>query len=315
MLKYSNWVGILVVTIAAAACGPGAPSGTGESKLQVVATTTIVGDLVQTIGGDGVEVEALMGPGIDPHLYKASAGDVRRMSSARAIFYSGLHLEGKMTDVLAGMNERGIRTVAVAECIPEGRLIALEGFAGLHDPHVWFDVDLWAATVDCVALALTELNPEDAAVYNANAAAYLDKLGELDAWVRERAADLPSDQRVLVTAHDAFAYFGRAYGFEVRGLLGVSTASETGTSDVQRLAEFIVERRIPAVYVETSVPPRYVEALQEAVASRGFEVRIGGSLFSDSLGNSGTPESTYEGTVRANVNTIIGGLEKSDHED
>lgn len=308
-MKYSRTMGLLLMTAVAAACGPGqSPSQSEDTKLQVVATTTIVGDLVRTIGGDDVRVEALMGPGIDPHLYKASAGDVRRMSSAEAIFYSGLHLEGKMTDVLEGMNERGVRTVAVAECIPEDQLIALEGYADLHDPHAWFDVDLWAHTADCVVQALSELNPAGADAYNENAARYLEQLAELDSWVDQRANELPPEQRVLVTAHDAFAYFGRAYGFEVRGLLGVSTASETGTSDVQRLAEFIVDRRIPAVFVETSVPPRYVEALQEAVAARGFEVEIGGSLFSDSLGNAGTPEGSYEGTVRANVDTIVNGL-------
>jgi manganese/zinc/iron transport system substrate-binding protein len=282
---------------------------TEDQQLQVVATTTIVGDLVRTIGGDDIQVEALMGPGVDPHLYKASAGDVRRMSSADAIFYSGLHLEGKMTDVMAGMNQRGVRTVAVAECIPEDRLIALQGFDGLHDPHVWFDVDLWSETVDCVTRALTELHPAGADAYAANAKAYLDELAELDLWVRRRAAELPPEQRVLVTAHDAFAYFGRAYGFEVRGLLGVSTASETGTADIQRLAEFIVEHRIPAVFVETSVPPRFVEALQEAVAAQGVAVEIGGSLYSDSLGNPGTPAGSYTGTVRANVETIVGALQ------
>jgi manganese/zinc/iron transport system substrate-binding protein len=160
--------------------------------------------------------------------------------------------------------------------------------------------------------ALSELNPAGAPTYAANAASYLGKLEELDSWVRQRVEELPPSQRVLVTAHDAFTYFGLAYGFEVRGLLGVSTASETGTSDVQQLAEFIVEREIPAVFIETSVPPRYVEALQEAVSARDFEVKIGGSLYSDSLGTAGTPEGTYEGTVRANVNTIVNGLGGSD---
>jgi manganese/zinc/iron transport system substrate-binding protein len=299
---------VFLMTAAVVACGPGENVTTEGQPLKVVATTTIVGDLVRTIGGEDIQVEALMGPGVDPHLYKASAGDVRRMSSADAIFYSGLHLEGKMTDVLEGMNERGVRTVAVAECIPEDRLIPLRGYENLHDPHVWFDVELWSETVGCVSRALTELNPAGAEAYAAKANAYLDELGALDLWVRQRAAELPPDGRVLVTAHDAFAYFGRAYGFEVRGLLGVSTASETGTADVQQLAEFIVERRIPAVFVETSVPPRYVEALQEAVGARGFAVEIGGSLYSDSLGNPETPAGNYVGTVRANVDTIAGAL-------
>ena len=307
-MKSARLVVVFLITAAVAACGPGETVNTGDPKLKVVATTTIVGDLVRTIGGDDLEVEALMGPGVDPHLYKASAGDVRRMSSADAIFYSGLHLEGKMTDVLERMNERGVRTVAVAECIPEDRLIPLQGYDNLHDPHVWFDVDLWSETVDCVTRGLTELNPAGAEAYAANAKQYLDELAALDSWVRERAAELSPEQRVLVTAHDAFAYFGRAYGFEVRGLLGVSTASETGTADVQQLAEFIVERRIPAVFVETSVPPRFVEALQEAVGARGFVVEIGGSLYSDSLGNPGSPAGNYAGTVRANVETIVGAL-------
>ncbi len=299
----------VLMTVAVGACGPGAHAPTGANGLQVVATTTIVGDLVRTIGGDDVQVDVLMGPGVDPHLYKASAGDVRRMSSAEAVFYSGLHLEGKMTDVLEGMNQRGVRTVAVAECIPEDRLITLQNFNGLHDPHVWFDVELWAATVDCVTRALTELDPAGATGYTSRAKAYRDELAALDQWVLQRASELEPERRVLVTAHDAFAYFGRAYGFEVRGLLGVSTASETGTADVQELAEFIDRRRIPAVFVETSVPPRFVEALREAVAARGFAVEIGGSLYSDSLGNPGTPAGSYAGTVRANVETIVSALQ------
>jgi manganese/zinc/iron transport system substrate-binding protein len=295
------------VLIAGAACG-GAPEATEGGGVKVVATTNIVGDLVRTIGGPRIEVEALMGPGIDPHLYKASAGDVRRLSSAEAIFYSGLHLEGKMSELLERMGEREVRTVAVAECVPEESLIESKGFSGLHDPHVWFDVALWSQTVGCVVETLADLDPDHADAYRERAAAYVDELVALDGWVRDRVNDLAPEQRVLVTAHDAFGYFGRAYGFEVRGLLGVSTASEAGTSDVQNLAGFIVEREIPAIFVETSVPPRYVQALQEAVRARGFGVEIGGSLYSDALGNPGTPAGTYAGTVRANVETIVTAL-------
>jgi len=293
--------------IASAACG-GAPEATDPGGVKVVATTNIVADLVRTIGGPEVTVEALMGPGIDPHLYKASAGDVRRMSSADAIFYNGIHLEGKMSEILERMGERDMRTVAVAECVPEVELIESAGFSGLHDPHVWFDVALWSKTVDCVVETLVALDPDHATGYLERAEAYQAELATLDGWVRERIEALAPEQRVLVTAHDAFGYFGRAYGFEVRGLLGVSTAAEAGTSDVQELAEFIVEREIPAIFVETSVPPRYVQALQEAVKSRGFGVEIGGSLYSDSLGNPGTPAATYPGTVRDNVETIVTAL-------
>ena len=294
----------------AAACGGGATGPADGGNVKVVATTNIVGDLVRTIGGPQVELEVLMGPGIDPHLYKASAGDVRRMSSAQVIFYSGLHLEGKMSEILERIGERGARTVAVAECVPEEELIESTGFSGLHDPHAWFDVGLWSEAVGCVAETLADLDPEHAVEYRERAEAYAVELVALDDWVRQTVEALAPEQRVLVTAHDAFGYFGRAYDFEVRGLLGVSTTAEAGTSDIQGLADFIVDRQIPAIFVETSVPPRYVQALQEAVRARGIEVKIGGSLYSDSLGDPGTPAGSYAGTVRANVKAIVTALAK-----
>ena len=308
MKNLNSLVSVVITILVAVGCGGGASQTEEGGPIRVVATTTIVGDMVRSVGGDGVQVDVLMGPGIDPHLYKASAGDVRRMDSAEAIFYNGLHLEGKMTEVLERMGERGATTVAIAECVPEEDLIELEGFSGLHDPHVWFDVSLWKMTSQCVADALAGLDPPNAPIYEQRAKAYVDELEALDSWILERVDALEPQQKVLVTAHDAFSYFGRAYGFDVRGLLGVSTAAEAGTSDVQRLAEFIVEGRIPAIFVETSVPPRYVQALQEAVASRGFDVRIGTSLYSDSLGDTKTPAGTYAGTVRANVESIVDGL-------
>jgi manganese/zinc/iron transport system substrate-binding protein len=299
---------ILAAVAAVTACGGRVTAPEENGGLRVVATTTIVGDLVRTIGGSEVQLEVLMGPGVDPHLYKASAGDVRRMSSAEAIFFNGLHLEGKMTEVLDRMGERGVTTVAVGECLPAEELITSAAFSGLHDPHVWFDVGLWAQATRCVADALAELAPAHATAYRNRAQAYRDELMEFDGWVQGRVGDLEPEQRVLVTAHDAFSYFGRAYGFEVYGLLGVSTASEAGTSDVKKLAHFIAERRVPAIFVETSVPPRYVRALKEAVEAQGFAVEIGGTLYSDSLGDSGTPAGTYVGTVRANVDTIVTAL-------
>jgi manganese/zinc/iron transport system substrate-binding protein len=274
----------------------------------VVATTTIVADLVRAIGGSDVVVESLMGPGVDPHLYKPSAGDVRKMASAQAVFYTGLHLEGKMTEVFEQMADRGVPTVAVAECVPEEELLAVHGYSGLYDPHIWFDVQLWSRAAVCARDRLGALDPEHAADYLERANAHIAALQELHQWVADRVRRVPSDLRVLVTAHDAFEYFGRAYGVEVRGLLGVSTAAEAGTADVQELAEFIAQRRIPAIFVESSVPPRYVEALQQAVAARGFKVAIGGSLFSDALGSPDGPEATYIGTVRSNVDTIVNAL-------
>jgi len=299
--------GIFVIAAVAAACG-GAPTDHSTGPLRVVATTTIVGDVVGAIGGEDIDLEVLMGPGVDPHLYKPSAGDVRRMSSAQAVFLNGLHLEGKMGEVLVKMGGRGVATVAVAECIPTAELLTPEGYPGQHDPHVWFDVKLWLRTAECTRDALIEIDPANADGYRARAEAYIVELADLDVWVRERVESLAPERRVLVTAHDAFSYFGRAYGFEVRGLLGISTAAEAGTADVRQLARFIADSGIPAIFVESSVPPRYVEALQQAVAARGSEVAIGGSLYSDALGNPDGPAGTYVGTVRANVETVVGAL-------
>jgi len=300
------------LVLTATACGGGQPAGDTDGRLRVLATTSIVGDLVRSIGGDVIELETLMGAGVDPHLYKPSAGDVRAMASAQVVVYSGLHLEGKMTEVLAEMGTRGVETVAVAACVPPDSLLAVAGYDNLHDPHVWFDVGLWQHAAACLRDALIRIDPENAGGYQERGDAVITEFASLDVWVRERVATLPEDRRVLVTAHDAFSYFGRAYGMEVRGLLGVSTAAEAGTADVQALAAFIADRGLPAVFVESSVPPRYVEALTEAVLARGGDVAIGGSLYSDALGSPGGSAETYVGTVRANVETIVGALAKQD---
>jgi manganese/zinc/iron transport system substrate-binding protein len=246
-----------------------------------------------------------MGPGVDPHVYKATEGDVIDLADADLVLYNGLHLEAKLGDVLARIDRR---TVAVTERIPEPRLLAPPEFQGLHDPHVWFDVRLWMLAVERVRDAFVELDPPHTAAYRRNAEAYLAELDELDAYVRREAERVPAARRVVITAHDAFNYLGRAYGFEVRGLQGISTASEAGTADIQGLAEFIAERRIPAVFVETSVSPRAIEAVREAVRSRGWDVQIGRHLFSDAMGDPGTPEGTYPGMVRHNIDAIVSGL-------
>ncbi len=296
--------------LALAACGPVTTTTARipvDEPIRVVATTGMVADAVAHVGGERVEVEALMGPGIDPHLYKASEGDLRRLEHADVIFYSGLHLEAKMADVLERIGAQR-HTRAVAEAIPERDLLSPAQFKGQHDPHVWFDVRLWMHAVEEARDTLVELDPRSAALYRANAAAYLGELEELDEYVREQAARVPAERRVLITAHDAFGYFGKAYGFDVRGLQGISTASEAGAGDVHGLAEFIAERRIPALFVESSVSPRTINAVREAVRSRGFDVDVGGSLFSDAMGDEGTPEGSYVGMVRHNVDTIVAGL-------
>ncbi len=296
------------------ACSPGERQTSSEGRIPVVATTTIVADLVREVGGERVQVTALMGPGVDPHLYKASEGDVQRMAGAQAVFYNGLHLEGKITDVLDGMRRRGLVTVAVAECVDPAQRLEVEDDGYNFDPHIWFDVELWKSAARCAADALVALDSAHADDYRGNADRYLVRLDSLNEYVRTRVAELPEEKRVLITAHDAFGYFGRAYGFEVHGLLGVSTAAEAGTGDIQRLADFIVSRRIPAVFVETSVPARYLEAMREAVSSRGFSVSIGGSLYSDALGEIGTPAGTYVGMVGENIATVVEGLKGQETE-
>jgi manganese/zinc/iron transport system substrate-binding protein len=296
----------LLSAMGAAGCAPPEPAAS-QGRLDVVTTVGMIRDVVQNVGGEHVHATGLMGPGVDPHLYKASEGDVRRLFRADVVFYGGLHLEAKMAEVLEEMGGR-TRVVAVTDGIPRGRLLAPPEFEGSFDPHVWFDVKMWEMTVDTIASTLAAADPANAAAYRRNAAAYHARLDSLDAYVRAQAARVPREQRVLVTAHDAFNYFGRAYGFQVRGLQGISTASEAGTGDVQALAEFIARRRIPAVFVESSIPRRTIEAVQEAVRDRGWDVRIGGSLYSDAMGDPGTPEGTYTGMVRHNIDTLVGAL-------
>lgn len=304
--------GILLIGLMGllAACGQaarGAEADLSQRPIRVVTTVGMITDIVQIVGGERVQVKGLMGPGVDPHLYKASEGDVIRMAEADVVFYNGLHLEAKLGEVLEKMGGR-VKTVAVTEEIDRGVLLAPPEFEGAYDPHVWFDVALWMKAVERVRDALIEMDPEHAGLYQANADSYLGELSELHEYVKARAEQLPPEQRALITAHDAFNYFGRAYGFEVRGLQGISTAAEAGTADVQALAEYISERRIPAIFVESSVSPRTIEAVQAAVNARGFEVKIGGQLFSDAMGNPGTLEGTYVGMVRHNIDTIVDSL-------
>jgi len=291
------------------------PATTGPSnevsneRLNVVTTIEQIADLARNIGGDLVNVEALMGPGVDPHLYVASESDVRRISDADVILYNGLHLEAQMIEVFEQVAEYK-NVSAVADMIDHSRLLAWEDDSELHDPHVWFDVQLWTQAGEAVLEALVAADPEDADTYRANAEEYFGRLAELDAYVREQSESLPPESRILVTAHDAFNYFGKAYGFEVRGLQGISTESEAGTLDVRNLSTFIAENRIPAIFVESSVPVRNVEALQAAVQAQGWDVKIGGELFSDAMGTRGTPEGTYEGMIRHNIDTIVGALQQ-----
>lgn len=283
-------------------------SGRTEGKLNIVATTTMLADLSSVIGGDQVSVRGLMGPGIDPHLYQASAGDVTLMQKADVVVYNGLHLEGKMGEIFESLSGRGDSVICIEKGLDEARLLAWDGGGSVHDPHIWFDVSLWKDAARIVADGLSGADPKNSADYKANLERYLKELDALDAYIKDRASEVPKEQRVLVTAHDAFSYFGKAYGFEVKGLQGISTDAEAGTADVSALADFIAGRKIKAIFVESSVPPKTIEALQAAVKAKGFNVAIGGQLYSDSLGGEGSGAQTYILTVKANIDTIVGAL-------
>ena len=273
----------------------------------VVCTTGMVADLAQRIGGDRVRVIGLMGPGVDPHYYKASQGDMAKLERADLILYNGLLLEGKMQDIFGKMALTN-RIVAVADAIDKADLLQPDELEGHYDPHIWFDVSLWSKTIDPVVRALSEIDSEGAESYQRNGDSYRKELDSLDAWVTEQVEQIPSGQRVLITAHDAFGYFGQAYGIEVMGLQGISTVAEYGVNDVTGLVDFITERKIPAIFIESSVPERSIEAVRQGCLQRGHTVSIGGTLYSDAMGSQGSRADTYVGMVRSNVETVVGAL-------
>ena len=279
-----------------------------NGKLNVVTTTSMITDLVKNIGGDHINLQGLMGSGVDPHLYKASEGDVTKLVNANVIFYNGLHLEGKLVEVFEKMGTATKTPIALGDVLDKSTLIGSDYFASSYDPHVWFDIDYFRQFTKKVTQVLSEKDPDNAANFRANERAYLLRLENLQSRITTIIETLPRDKRILVTAHDAFNYFGKAYDFEVVGLQGLSTATEAGVQDVQNLSTFIIENNIKAIFVESSVPKRTIEALQAAVISKGHEVAIGGTLYSDALGNAGTVEGTYVGMFEYNVNTIVNAL-------
>jgi len=297
---------IIAICFAMITCKQKEKSDSG--KLNVVTTTTMITDLVKNVGGDLITVNGLMGAGVDPHLYKASEGDVTKLFDADIIFYNGLHLEGKLVEVFEKMESQEKTQVALAEVLDKNGLIGSEYFASNYDPHVWFNIDYFRQFVSEVVATLSRKDPGNAAKYAQNGSVFIAKLITLENGVKQTIASLPVEKRILVTAHDAFNYFGQAYDFEVVGLQGLSTATEAGVKDVQRLSAFIIEKGVKAIFVESSVPRRTIEALQEAVRAKGQEVKIGGSLYSDALGNPNTEEGTYLGMFRYNVNTIVNEL-------
>lgn len=301
-MKYLIYILILLAIISG--CSPQREN----QKTLIVTTTGMIGDIALNLAGDSTDVISLMGPGTDPHLYKASAGDMSRLRKADLILYNGLHLEGKMGEVLEQMAGKK-PVIAIADTINHTKLVSVE--AGMHDPHIWFDIALWQEAVSRVyeeLLVLFESDTEAINQLSTNYKSYQEQLEALNREVTDMYSTIAPEKRVLITAHDAFGYLGKAYGFEVLGLQGISTVSEAGVADVRNLAELIVDKQIPAIFIESSVPRKSIEALQAAVNERGFNVAIGGELYSDAMGEAGTVEGTYIGMVRHNTKTIVQAL-------
>ncbi len=278
-----------------------------DGKLRAVCTIGMIDDIVKNVGGDRVESSALMGPGTDPHLYNPTARDLERLTNADVIFYAGLHLEGRMEDVLVKLSESK-PVQPISQGIPKPLLRRPPDMQGKYDPHIWFDVQIWRFAVRNVAARLKAVDPEGTELYEKNEQAYLAMLDALHEDTIRDLSVIPKEQRILITAHDAFGYFGVRYGFEVRGIQGTSTVAEAGISEIRELVDIIVERKIKAIFVESSVPRTTIEALQKAVKARGWNVQIGGTLYSDAMGDADSPEGTYIGMFRHNIKTIIEGL-------
>lgn len=300
----------LAIVLATVACSSKVDSdNNGEQKLKVTSTIGMITDAVKNVGGDYVEVTGLMKEGTDPHTYKVTQGDIRRLEDADVIFYNGLFLEAQMGEILDAMSSQK-PTIAVGERLDPAQLIALldDDSGGEYDPHVWFDVTLWMQVVEVIRDELIEHDPAHADQYRQQAEDYLEQLRELHQYVHDRMNEIPEQSKYLITAHDAFGYFGRAYGIEVIGLQGISTASEVGLKDVSDLRDFMIENNIKAIFYESSVNRDRIDSIITGAKAKGHEIKEGGELFSDAMGPAGTPEGTYIGMVRHNVDTIVNAL-------
>lgn len=296
---------VFVLVVLLSACSSGNHSQTG--KLRVVTTTGMLYDAVINIAGDKIEAESLMGPGVDPHLYKATHGDLSKLRQADVVIYNGLLLEGKMGEILQKLGR--LKPVhAAAEVIPRERLMASIQYENAFDPHVWFDVSLWKLVVREISESLQESDTANAFFYKNNTEQYLLSLDSLHTYTKNRIAEIPASQRILVTAHDAFGYFGNAYNIRVEGLQGISTVSDFGLRDISEITSMIIENKVKAIFVETSVSDKAIKAVVKGCQQRGHEVFIGGKLYSDAMGPFGTFEGTYIGMVKSNVETIVNAL-------
>jgi manganese/zinc/iron transport system substrate-binding protein len=304
---YRIFIIVLVLSTSFFSCQNEKAETPANEKLTIVATTGMIGDAVLNIVGDHAQVISLMGPGVDPHLYKVTQSDIKKLLNADVIFYNGLHLEGKMGEVLDQMAEHK-PVIAIYKGLAETQLRATSEFQGNYDPHLWFSVQVWTDVVRFIGESLTEIDQINASFYQANTTKHVEELNALHSWITEQINTITEKQRVLITAHDAFGYFGREYGMEVKGLQGLSTAAEYGLKDVITMVDFITDNKIKAVFVESSVSDRSIKAVMEGCKAKGHDLVIGGTLFSDAMGAKNKPEGTYIGMVKYNVSTIVEAL-------
>jgi manganese/zinc/iron transport system substrate-binding protein len=297
-----KYVLILFVGLLTLAC---TKESSKNSRLNIVCTTGMIADGIKNIVGEKADVTALMRAGVDPHLYKATQGDIQKLSNADIIVYNGLHLEGKMAEVLHKLAKKKT-VIAVADGLSDTELRKLN--ATIFDPHIWFSVLHWQKAMAFAAKQIALKDTLNADEYTLNANKYSNTLIELNRWVLQEIESLPENQKIMITAHDAFGYFGEAYHIKVRGLQGISTITEFGLKDITDLVNYIVENRVKAVFVESSVPTRAIDAVVEGCAAKGHQIKIGGTLYSDAMGAEGTPEGTYVGMVKSNVSKIVKGL-------
>jgi manganese/zinc/iron transport system substrate-binding protein len=307
LLDYLLIALLIMGSVIIAGCNTEKTTESDNEKVVVTTTISQIADAVENIGGEHVEVQSLMGPGIDPHLYKAKQSDIGKLQDADIIFYNGLHLEGKMLEIFEKMDAEK-PTYAIADSIPKKQLRKDAADETAVDPHVWFDIDLWKTALVQVTEGLIEIDPNNKEAYEKNAEQYFTKLDELKQYAEAEMAKIPEEQKVLVTAHDAFNYFGAKYHLEVMGLQGLSTDSEYGLRDVQSLVDTLVDRNIKAVFVESSISEKSIKAVIEGAKDKNHQVEIGGELYSDAMGEEGTEEGTYIGMYKHNVDTIVEAL-------
>ncbi len=310
-IKWLSNIYILLLALIISGCSK---TEENHGAIRVVTTTTMITDMLREIGGDQIKVSGLMGPGVDPHLYKASASDVSKLQNADAIFYSGLHLEGRMADLFVKMSRNGKKVWAISEDIPKDKLLEPPEFSGNYDPHIWFNPEIWTSCINTVVTALSSIDKTNAQTYQTRGNDLAAKYHKVHKWAKSRVEKLPPKNRVLITSHDAFNYFGKAYGFEVIGVQGISTVSEAGLADITKIIDFIKERKVKAIFLETSVSGNYIERI-----SNDSGAIVGGEIFSDAMGAPGEIEKsngesydvgTYIGMIKHNVNTIVNSLGK-----